>query len=262
MGVVKLLLRVDGETERLADGEEVLDALRPDLIELSTMAARKKENLAIGVGVFCEPFGLFDVARAADDTMVLHKDHIRLFGHLSDVRCDLVSSRRSVRSERNLIEENVGLGIDAVRRNLPREKKRVAMRRMAMDAGVPAGGLHHRDVNLNLARARTVAAELPRVHIDETDILFFHKALAAQGRRTENEILADADREITAVAVGKAARVNAATHLAHVGLNLADSGRVEELVELLARFRLRTVLPVVGAVYERGIDIKLFIHFY
>ena len=131
-----------------------------------------------------------------------------------------------------------------------------------MDAGIPACSLHHRNMNLNLARARTVTAELPRVHIDETDILFFHKALAAQGRRTENEILADADGEITAVTVGKSARVNAATHLAHIGLNLADSGRVEELIKLLARFRLGTVLPVVGAVYERGIDIKFFVHFY
>ena len=262
MGVVKLLLLVDGKAERLADSEEVLDALGPDLIELGAVAAGKKENLAVGVGVLGEPFGLLDIARAADDTVVLHEDHVRLFGHLSDVRCDLVRSGRSVRSERNLIEENVGLGIDAVRRNLTREKKRVAVRRMAMDAGVPAGGLHHRDVNLNLARARTVAAELPRVHIDEADILFLHKALAAQRGRTENEILADADGEIAAVAVGKAARVNAATHLAHIGLDLADCGRVEELVELLARFRLGTVFPVVGAVDERGIDVKFFVHFY
>lgn len=262
MRIVELLLLVDGKTERLADREEVLNALRPNLIELSAMAARKKKNLTIGVGVFGEPFGLFNVARTADDTMVLHEDHIRLFGHLSDVRCDLVSSRRSVRSKRNLIKENVGLGIDAVRRNLTREKESVAVRRMAVDASIPSGGLHHRDVYLNLARTRTVAAKLARVHIDEADILFFHKALAAQGRRAKNEILSDADGEIAAIAIGEAARVNAATHLAHIGLNLADSGRVEELVELLARFRLGTVFPVVSAVNERGIDIKFFVHFY
>ena len=131
-----------------------------------------------------------------------------------------------------------------------------------MDASVPAGGLHHRDVDLNLARARTVAAELTRVHINEANILFFHKALAAQGRRAKNEILSDADGEITAVAVGKAARVNAAAHLAHIGLDLADGGRVEELVELLTRFRLGTVFPVVSAINERWIDIKFFVHFY
>ena len=133
---------------------------------------------------------------------------------------------------------------------------------MAVNTSVPAGGLHHRDMNLNLARARTVAAELTRIHIDKADILFLHKALAAQGRRAKNEILTDANGEITAITVGKAARVNAAAHLAHIGLDLADGGRVEKPVELLARFRLGTVFPVVSAINERWIDIKFFVHFY
>ena len=262
MRIVELLLRVDGETERLADGEEVLDALGADLIELGAMSARKKKNLTIGVGVLREPFGLFDIARAAYDAVILHEHYIRLLRHLGYVRRDLVGSGRSVGSERNLVEEDVGLWIDAVRRNLARKEKRIAVRRMAVDASIPAGGLHHRNVYLNLARTRTVAAKLARVHIDEADILFFHKALAAQGRRAKNEILSDADGEIAAIAIGEAARVNAATHLAHIGLNLADSGRVEKLVELLARFRLGTVLPVISAINERGIDIKFFVHFY
>ena len=131
-----------------------------------------------------------------------------------------------------------------------------------MHAGIPSGGKHHRDMHLDLARTRTIAAELPGVHIHEADILLLHEALAAKRRRTENEVLPHANRKVAAVSVGQAARLDSPAHLAHSLFNFADGGRIKELVELPARLGLWTAPPIVRTIHERRIDIKFLVHFH
>ncbi len=111
-----------------------------------------------------------------------------------------------------------------IRRHEAREREGVAVRRMAMHAGVYARRLHHGDVDAHLARPRTVTAELPCVHVHEADVLTTHEPLAAEGRCAENQVLANADGDIAAVAVRVALIVDAAPHLADLILDLIDLG--------------------------------------
>ena len=110
-------------------------------------------------------------------------------------------------------------------------------------------------MDLHLACARTVAAELAGRHVDETDVLALHKALAAESRRAEDKILADADGKIASIAVGVSLVVDAPAHFADLVLDLVDRGGVEEFVEFLAGLGLWAVLPVVGTFDKRGIDV-------
>ena len=224
------------------------------------MARSEQQHLAVRVGVLGKPLGLLDVATAANDAVVLHEYDVRLLRGLCNALRDLVGTGRRVGRERNLREEDVGFGVDAVRRHEPREEERVAVRRMAVHASVHAGRLHHRDMDLHLARARTVAAELAGRHVDKADVLALHEALAAESRRAEDKILADADGEVAAVAVGISLVVDAPAHFADLVLDLVDRGGVEEFVEFLASLGLGAVLPIVGTFDKRGIDVEFLVH--
>ena len=250
-GGVELLPLDDRETHRLADGDDVLHEPGRELVDLAAVPGRQEQHLAVGVGVLGEPLGLLDVAAAADDPVVGHEDDIRLLRGLGHARGDVVSPGRRVRGERDLREEDVGLGVDAVRRHEPGEEECVAVRRVAVHARVHPRRAHHRDVHLDLARARAVAAELAGRHVDEADVLPLHEALAAQGRRTQHEVFADAHREVAPVSVSISSVVDAPPHLADLVLHGVDRGGVEEPVELAARPGLGAALPVVSRIIPK-----------
>jgi hypothetical protein len=128
------------------------------------------------------------------------------------------------------------------------------MSTLAMAKAVACGGwawtqalaglaLHDAEVGLRLARADARAGELVAVEVDEAHVLGRHETLADERGRAEREVVADADGDVAAVAVGVVALPEAAAHVADAELQILHRLGVEEALDVGRRFRVGAGLP-------------------
>ena len=107
-------------------------------------------------------------------------------------------------------------------------------------------------MGLRLARAHAGAGELVGVEIDQAHVRGRHEALADERGRAEGEIVADADGDVAAVAVGVVALPEPAAHIADALLDHLDGGRIEKAFDLGGRLRVGAGRPLELVVGNAG----------
>ena len=235
VGVVQRLTCGHGQANGLADLDEVPDAGFVDLVEWRLVQAREQEHAAVGIGILHEPVRLLDMTAAGNDPVVFHKDYLRLLGGFTDIEGVFRRARRGVGRERGVAYEDVRLGVDTGRRHLTREKERVAVGRVSVDAGGDAGGFHEGDMRLDLAGGGTHACFLATLEVDDAEVVGLHEAFTDQRRRAEHEVARDADADVASIAVDVVAVPEAAAHVADAVLEHGEHVRAEEFFYLLRR---------------------------
>ena len=156
----------------------------------------------------------------------------------------------------DLTEEDLGLGNHAGRWLDTRDREGGAVRRVSVAAGLGLGlAFHDGEVRHALGGALVFAGELHALHVHEAHLLERHEAFGNESRSAEHEVVADADGEVAAIAVGIFAGPHALADVHHPLLELDDGRRVEERVDLRRGLRVLAGSPMKFVVGKDRLDV-------
>ena len=134
-------------------------------------------------------------------------------------------ARSAVLGDADLAEENLRFGDHASGRLDTGNREGGAVWRVRVAAGLGLGlFFHDRQVRHALRSTLEFSSELIAIEIDEADLLGGHEAFRNESRRAKDEAIADAEREVAAIAVGVFARPHAFADVDHALLEHFDRG--------------------------------------
>jgi len=198
------------------------------------------------------PVGVLDVLAPDDHAVVLHEHGLVVLADAELLVGEPAGLAQHALGDADLAEEDLGLGDEARGDVDVGDGEGGGVRRVRVHDGLDLGPLLvARDVDAGLAGAHAGAGELFAVEVHEAHVLGLHEALADQRGRAEGEVVADADGDVAAVAVGVLTLPEAAAHLADPFLQDVDRGRVEEFLDLGGRLRVGTGRPAELVIGDR-----------
>ena len=175
------------------------------------------QDPAVGVDDLGLEVGVFKVAAVGDRAVVGEDDRIGIF-HVGEHRVgEILAAGGLVRGDRHLAEENLELGHRALRDRLVGDGEGGRVGRVAVDAGADVRpGLHHGEVEQDLARPFPLAGNLLAFHVHHAEVVGLHEAFRHAGRRAEDAVLAETVTDVAVVGRGETLRVDAPANLAHL----------------------------------------------
>lgn len=240
--------------EGFAQADEFFGLAAGDGEELATFElGSDPDGLAVRLDVFHFPIGVFDVFAPGDDAVVDHEHGHVIDGSIANHFSIGRRAGRAVFRHADLTKEDFRFGDHAGWRlhASDGEGSAVWWVRVAASLGLRLA-FHDGKVGHALGSALVFACELRAFHIHEAHLFKCHETFTNKSWRAKHEVVADADGEVAAIAIGVFAGPHALADIDHALLDLDDRGRVEEGGDFRWSFRVFARSPVIFVVRKNG----------
>ena len=175
------------------------------------------QDAAVGVDDFRLEIGVFQVGAVGDGAVVGQQDRLGVLDVRQHGVGKRLAARRLVGRDRDLAQEHLDFGQDALGDRLAGDGEGRRVRRMTVHDRAHVGPrLHDRQVQQDLARALALAGDLLAVQVDDAQIVGLHESLRHPRRRAEHPVVAEPQADVAVVGRGESLVVDPPADLAHL----------------------------------------------